>query len=342
MTRADKTHWWPANTDYIRRARSVKVWHAASLLLGLLCCLLPAVAHASCNFTKGTTQSTVAFTLPGTLILPDNLPPGSQTVLWTSAPTTPNTTAEIHCNGTTNSGIQNLIGMQPAGDSTLFPTGVSNLYFQILYPDSPMLAYPSYPVAWSDQLFNQPFALQLVATGTITGGATLNTGQLAQWIVDMGGANQPVTAFQINNTVTITPPACSIITDPTVVTLPTVYASAFTGTDSTTGLTPFNVQLNCPSTAAGASLAVTLATSSPVAGATGVIANTAGGGYAQNVGVQVLDSSGNPIPFGTAISAGTVTAGTFNVPLNARYYQTGASVTAGQVNATATYTITYQ
>jgi type 1 fimbria pilin len=73
-----------------------------------------------------------------------------------------------------------------------------------------------------------------------------------------------------------------------------------------------------------------------------VIANTAGGGYAQNVGVQVLDSRGNPIPFGTAISAGTVTAGTFNVPLDARYYQTGASVTAGQVNATATYTITYQ
>jgi type 1 fimbria pilin len=48
------------------------------------------------------------------------------------------------------------------------------------------------------------------------------------------------------------------------------------------------------------------------------------------------------VSFGTAIPAGTVTAGSFNVQLGARYYQTGASVTAGQVKATATYTITYQ
>ena len=95
-------------------------------------------------------------------------------------------------------------------------------------------------------------------------------------------------------------------------------------------------------TATGADLAITLATANPVAGSTGVIANTAGGGYAQNVGVQVLDGNGNPVPFDSAISAGPVTAGNFNVQLNARYYQTGATVTAGQVKATATYTLTYQ
>jgi type 1 fimbria pilin len=130
--------------------------------------------------------------------------------------------------------------------------------------------------------------------------------------------------------------------DPTVVTLPVVITSNFGAPGSVAGQTPFNVQLNCPSAAAGANLAITLATSNPVAGATGVIANTSGSGYAQNVGVQVLDRNGNPVSFGTAIPAGTVTAGSFNVQLGARYYQTGASVTAGQVKATATYTITYQ
>jgi type 1 fimbria pilin len=127
-----------------------------------------------------------------------------------------------------------------------------------------------------------------------------------------------------------------VAVDPTVVTLPTVYVSAFTGTGPTTGQTPFNVQLTC---SGKVNLAITLATSNP--GATGVIAPTSGTGYAQNVGVQILDGSGSPVPFGTAIPAGTTANGAFSVPFYARYYQTSANVSGGNVLATATYTLTY-
>lgn len=126
--------------------------------------------------------------------------------------------------------------------------------------------------------------------------------------------------------------------DPTVVTLPTVYASTFTGTGSVSGQTAFNLQLTC---SGKSNLAITLATSNPQAGVPGVVAPTSGTGYAQNVGVQIPDGSGRPATFGTAIPAGQPTNGPYSVPFSARYYQTGANVSGGKVTATATYTLTY-
>ncbi|MGN6790088.1 MAG: fimbrial protein [Rhodanobacteraceae bacterium] len=339
-----------ATTAVSRAGNRITLARLALLLLGLVLLAVAGRARADCG-AYFSQPGSINFAPPATITLPDSLQVG--TVLWTSQPVGPTNPPTLICVGTTNSGIQNSVGSQPsAGDDTLFPIGNTGLSYRLFYPDvsNPLHAYPNQAINTGSM--DTAVTLQLVATGPVAPGSTLPGGQLAQWIVQLCNfhnnacrgnqlTSSPVLAFSTSG-ITFVPPACSIITDPTVVTLPTVYASAFTSTGSTTGLTPFNVQLNCPSSAAGASLAITLATSSPVAGATGVIANTAGGGYAQNVGVQVLDSNGNPIPFGTAISAGTVTAGNINVPLNARYYQTGASVTAGQVNATATYTITYQ
>lgn len=339
-----------ATTAASRSVSRVVLARLPLLLLGLMLLAVAGRARADCSYTNQ--PGTVTFAPPATITLPNTLSVG--TILWTSSPVTAASPPTLACTGTTGSGVQNIVAGQPGGDDTLFPTAVPGLAYRILYPgtSSPLHAYPNQPIP-ANSNFGGAFALQLVATGPIAPGSVLAGGQLAQWKVDMclfiwGGqcfwtlGSYPVENFSTSS-ITFVPPACSIIVDPTVVTLPTVYTSAFTGTaPPPTGQTPFNVQLNCPSSAAGASLAITLATSSPVAGATGVIANTAGGGYAQNVGVQVLDANGNPIPFGTAISAGTVTAGNFNVQLNARYYQTGALVTAGQVKATATYTITYQ
>jgi len=311
------------------------LWLLALMLLGAA-----GRSHAACWGNQG--WGTVAFTPPATITLPANLPPGTQTILWTSSPITPSPIVSMTCFGSTNSGIVNSIGSQPTGDDALFPTNITNLFYRLLHPDASTLlrAYPNYPV--NSGQFSVASALQLVATGPIANGATLPAGQLAQWQVDTFGGPTTVEIFQTNSILTFTSPACTVAVDPTVVTLPTVYNSGFTGVGSTTGLTPFNVQLNCPSAAAGANVAITLATSNPAPSTTGVIAPTAGGGYAKNVGVQVLDRNGNPIAFGTAIPAGTATAGIFNIPLNARYYQTGTPVAAGNVSATATYTITYQ
>lgn len=202
------------------------------------------------------------------------------------------------------------------------------------------------------------FTAQLVKTGSVTPGiGTVNSINLLQFFdqdtytlyqCNRHGCSisSPQTASPTNigtltlNPVTVSVTACSVAIDPTVVTLPTISTSALNGVGSTTGKQPFNVQLSCP---AGANLYVTLATSNPQAGTTGVIAPTTGSGYAQNVGVQLLKSDGaTPVSFGTAISEGTTTNGIMNLPFYAQYYQTGASASAGNVTATATYTLTYQ
>jgi type 1 fimbria pilin len=151
---------------------------------------------------------------------------------------------------------------------------------------------------------------------------------------------QPLATFT-TSTVRFVVPACTVAVDPTVVTLPTVMASNFSGPNSTAGQTGFDVKLTC---SASTNLSITLATSSPATGVsgTGVIAPTSGSGMAQGIGVQIRDGNGNPISFNTAIPAGTTSSGPYAIPFQARYYQTAAVISGGNVSATATYTLTYQ
>lgn len=335
-----------AQPGLVRHAGVVRI---LALVLALLLLAVAGRARADCEYTNR--PGTVTFTPPSTITLPDTLSVGD--VLWTSAPIVPADYPTLTCSGNTSSGVINQAGMPTGSDNTLFPTDVPGLAYRLLHPDmsNPLHAYPDEIIPAGTYNFTVATALQLVVTGAIAPGSAFNGGQFAQWNLDMcdmpsffcrkSRGTNPVEIFNSSG-IRFTAPACTIVTDPTVVTLPVVITSSFNAPGAVAGQTPFNVQLNCPSTAAGANIAITLATNSPIAGATGVIANTTGSGFAKNVGVQVLDGDGNPVYFGTAIPAGTVTAGNFNVQLNARYYQTSATVTAGQVKATATYTITYQ
>ncbi|CDF92583.1 Fimbrial adhesin [Pseudomonas sp. SHC52] len=77
-------------------------------------------------------------------------------------------------------------------------------------------------------------------------------------------------------------------------------------------------------------------------GVTGVLAlNSASTTVATGLGLQLLYKN-TAVALGTPIAVGTTTSsGAYNIDLTARYYQTGAKVTAGQANSTATFTMTY-
>lgn len=337
-----------------RAQRCLRLPRLVVLLLSLPLLLIVADrARADCVGDVSQPGS-ITFAPPATITLPNSLPVG--TILWTSSPITPVNSPTLFCSGTTNSGIQNNIAGQPSGgDDTLFSTNVPGLSYRLLQPDAsnPLHAYPNQAIAQGVVQFNASTALQLVVTGSITPGSSMSGGQFAQWNVDLcnfhNGAcrgNQvtpsPVVVFNTSS-ITFAAPACTVVNNNLTVTLPTVYASAFptTGTGTTTGQTPFNVQLNC---SAGTSVSVTLAPGTPAyTGALGVLTNTAGSGYAGNVGVQLFKDSrcAQPVVFGTAIPEGP-TSSTMNLPFCASYYQTGTTVTAGRVTATATYTLTYQ
>ncbi|HTH69392.1 MAG TPA: fimbrial protein, partial [Rhodanobacter sp.] len=132
--------------------------------------------------------------------------------------------------------------------------------------------------------------------------------------------------------------ACQVSTSNILVTLPTVTSQAFSGVDSVAGTKPFQIGLTCSS---GAVVRITLDTATPVAGKAGVIAPSSGG--SGGVGVQLLDSSGvTPVQFGVAKTIGATPDGALSVNYFAQYYQTGSTVSAGQLTATATFTLSYQ
>lgn len=329
---------------------------ACVTLLGLAC--MPRAAWAVCWFTSGA-ATTVTFNA-GTITLTPSTVVGS--ILWTSSTANPANPPVLNCDGSTNGGIFNTIAGQPTGDNSLFPTGIPGISYRLLHPNAGTLlrAYPNYPT--DSGTFSVASNLQLVYTGPYLppNNSTL-TGQLSQWKVDTcdgnwtrdfwwqsyyckGGtvAARTVEFFNVSALITILVPTCDV--DPgsvnKTVNLPSTDTLQFSGQGSTTGMTPFNLQLiNCPS---GLGVIVTLDTSNPQTGATGVIAPS-GAGYASNIGVQILQANGTtPIAFGSPLNTGTTTGSNYAIGLNARYYQTGAPVSAGPVRGVATFTLNYQ
>lgn len=320
--------------------------------LCLLALLLVASASAHAAATNGCSVSNSAvvnFALPTQIYLPANLAAGQ--TIWTSPPASANVPVNITCNGTATNGIINngpLMGPP-------FATNDPDIAYQIIRTDTgaPIAAYGS--GSFISSLTVGPaftFQLQLIwEGGSAPAQPQLGSATLGSWDFAKNGgqdAGSNVIAFATTGSPNIRPAPCRVAVDPTVVTLPPVVTSTFTAVGATAGQTPFNIQLNCQT--AGVSISVALSTSNPQAGATGVIAPTAGAAYAQNVGVQILtrgtscNASGTPaaVTFGAPIGEGATPSGACNLPFAAQYYETASPATAGNVTATATYTLTYQ
>ncbi len=143
------------------------------------------------------------------------------------------------------------------------------------------------------------------------------------------------------NAFTITTPACKVGVPVIPVNMQDIARNAFNGKGSWPGdsnTQSFNLPLSCN---AGTKISITM--EGNVFDATkGVINTSAGNGAASGVGIQLLYNNA-PLPLNTPVSIGTsaTTAG-INIPLKARYYQTGDKITAGAANGMATFTMTYK
>jgi major type 1 subunit fimbrin (pilin) len=71
-----------------------------------------------------------------------------------------------------------------------------------------------------------------------------------------------------------------------------------------------------------------------------------GSSSASGTGVQLLDSTGtHAFPLGQSVrfnDYNPATGGSYGIPLQARYYQTGASIGVGTANTSMTFTMTYE
>lgn len=121
-------------------------------------------------------------------------------------------------------------------------------------------------------------------------------------------------------------------------TLPSIPTSALTKPGATAGGTKFTIKLS----GCAANRVVYFFEAGPNIDATNnILANIAGTDKASNVGIQLLNSTGQPVKLGALESGvGGPLPGVLYVDLFARYYATGAT-TSGPVKGFTNFTIQY-
>lgn len=310
----------------------------AFLLLACAALAVPEAALAKCDFENNTRPSVVAFSAPSEIVLPNN--PVRGTVLWASGMTAPTGTTTVSCNKVTNGGIV-VAGANVAAGETEFPTKVKGLSFRLSRDTAGnyLQAYPAMSLEKNKEVtFSLRTSLELVVSGPIDEDTL--SGKLASWEYEGFGTVQSFTVTPVK----FVRPACTVVVDPTIVTMPAITTTSLPSFGSTAGTTPFAIQLNC---SAGRQLSISVHTDDAYWLGRGVINGKNGAGQAQFVGVQITRPDGSEIEFDTPIQVGPTVQGSFSVPFKASYYCTwcglfGARPSPGAVNATATYTLTYQ
>lgn len=310
----------------------------AALAGVVLLMLAPGRAHAAgCGLTYPSSQGIYSVPLPSTIVNDPSIPVGG--LLATLGPTNISAPVTYNCNGQGNGwGLATPSGGSLSTGTNIFPTSVAGVGYRVKMNGAYLTAYP-YAQSRDNQAQyteSSQVTIELVKTGPIADGSSLQ-GPLAG--LEAGATNNVVYAtINLTGSLNFPAPACQVSTTNVTVTLPAVTAQVFSGVGSVADTTPFHIGLVCSS---GQVVRITLDTATPVTGRPGVIAPSSGG--AGGLGVQLLDSSGTtPVQFGSPQTIGATPNGPLSVNYYARYYQTGNTVTAGQLGATATFTLSYQ
>lgn len=138
--------------------------------------------------------------------------------------------------------------------------------------------------------------------------------------------------------------ACAVTADSSnqIITLDQVRLVRLAGKGSTANQkTPFSIKLADCDSDVSSQASVTFEGNAS-ADEAGVLDNTAGAGAAQGVGIQIYDKDGSALALGTASQAVTLIDGSNTLNFAADYFQTADTATAGSVDATTTFNVTYQ
>lgn len=144
---------------------------------------------------------------------------------------------------------------------------------------------------------------------------------------------------QLNFTGDITEQSCQFIgiNDSKQVDMKQWETTNFTGMSSTTPVVPVSFMLSCGN---DTQVYATIEAHS-YDNTQGIILLTSGPLSAKGIGIQLLNSSGEALPFYKSISLGTPTGKLLSVRWQARYIQIDDNVVAGDANATATVNFAY-
>lgn len=242
--------------------------------------------------------------------------------------------------------------------NSVYATSIPGIGYKI---HTPLGANPV-PVDWPKTLYNRYqsmvyehiVVIDLVKTGSIGHGGTLS-GEFARWAF----AGKTYFSYQFTGSITVKPmsPTCTVTTPSIVVPFGNISKTVFSGVGSTSGSRSLNIRLLCKGGDAGTStpVHVTLTDATNPANRTTSLslttASTAGGVAIQLLKDNVVlgygadsDAADNANRWSAGASAASTNVGGvfFDIPLTARYVQTGTVITPGSANGKATFTMSYQ
>lgn len=316
----------------IRKLLSIGVLGLASIYA--------APALATCSAANGWTDRTLSFAFPAIIPAQRDAPVG--TILTTQIIPLADQ-IYMHCTADSpptplNSAFTN--GWIP-GTDMIASTNVPGVGIRIFVINSGFRRNVPFTVTAGASVqnpnwLNASWGIELIKTGPITAGQ-ITLGRYA------GYALQNIYWILYINATSggqITPVACSVTNPVITVPMGNVRPNQFAGPGTGAGDRDFPVALNCD---ANTRVNITLEGTADSSGVPGVLALNPSSTtpVARGVGLQ-LSRGGTPVTLGTPIPTGTAAAaGPYAVTLHARYYQTAATITGGQANSTATFTMTY-
>lgn len=179
-------------------------------------------------------------------------------------------------------------------------------------------------------------------TANVTGSGTVSARNVGAFIMRTNQNSWFSPESDINiSSFNVTTLACTVNTSAISVPMGNVNKRDFSGVGSWPGnanTKNFTIPLTCN---AGTRVNVRIDGNVNDA-AKGVININSAKDGASGVGIQLLHSN-NPLMLGVPFFSGeNLTQGKYDIPFQARYYQTGSVITPGAANASATFTLTYQ
>lgn len=323
---------------------------------GLMSLLMAAPAMASCTAAPTAQGANVSIALPVGVAVPRNAAPGQ--IVWDSG-WVASAVASATCDSPSDTRSFGYVQVKVPvpGFDGVYESGIPGIGIK-----SAVILGASKPAHINaGTVMRSPTVTEVAGAGTFdeTGSGRIQyivTGPVATGVTNMGiafggrtyGGGARGLNLNISNgrNSTVTAGSCTVQNPTFTVPVPAAYSHQLGAVGSTTGDTSFNLALNCP---AGISVAITFADVTNPGNRTtnlSLSSDSTGAGVAYQLvyGSQAVAYGPDSASEGTEnqIHVGPPTvSGNTNIPFSVRYVRTGP-LTAGTLNAKATFTMSYQ
>lgn len=326
----------------MRVARVIRLLFVRAVVwlpVGLVICFATHAHAVTCSFKPGNSGKTMQFTIPYSLTVPRDAPVG--TVVWESAPMNVPTGHSWKCSTSFKAGTINWVGGAASADQkTDEPIGTTGLAWSVNIADMTQ-ATTTWEIDGASTTYwsvTGPLVLRIKKIGQVGADASVPCCVLGYHTVE----NQitPLT-YKTSNTSTVATRSCKT-PSVTVKMGDQNEVRGFQGVGTSLSPVSFSIALKeCPEGLNKVSYQ--LNPNSAIVDASRSVVALDAGSTAKGVGVQLLNSAGNPVALKTKLQFAQYDkqGGNFNIPLQAAYYQTANQIVPGTANTSVAFVMGY-